>query len=407
MWDQLWLNANLLTDASAQGLSVQTQAALAIEGEQIAWVGAVADLPGQPEKLATQVHDVSDQWITPGLIDCHTHLVYAGNRSHEFEQRLQGQSYAEIAKAGGGIQFTVQQTRAASAEDLYQQSAARLQACLANGVTTLEIKSGYGLSLESERKLLQVARRLGEDFPVTVRTTFLGAHTLPPEYQDQADHYIELVCETMLPTLADEGLVDMVDVFCEHIAFSPAQTQRVFEAAQALKLPIKCHAEQLSNQGAAKLAAEHHALSADHLEYVAEEGVQAMADADTVAVLLPGAFYYLQASRLPPIELLRKHQVPIAIATDCNPGSSPTTSLPLMMNMSCLLFGLHASEAWAGVTSHAAQALGLQRQIGKLKPNYDADLLFWDFTTPLDLVASLGSQLQPAQIFHQGQLSQE
>ena len=403
MWDQLWLNANILTKASSLGLDVIHQAAIAIQEEKIVWLGKMSELSQPAHTLAKQIFDAKQQWITPGLIDCHTHLVYAGDRAHEFEQRLGGQSYAEIANAGGGIQCTVQQTRAASAELLYQQSVPRLKASIAGGVTTLEIKSGYGLTLESERKLLQVARKLGEDFPVTIQTTFLGAHVLPLEYQDRADDYIDLICNEMLPTLADEKLIDAVDVFCETIAFTPAQTERVFQAAAALGLPVKCHADQLSDQGAAGLAARYHALSVDHLEFVSEKSLLAMAAAGTVAVLLPGAFYYLRETQKPPIDRLRYHKIPMAIATDCNPGTSPTTNLPMMMNMACVLFGLQPAEAWSGVTSVAASALGLQNEVGQIAVGYFADFLVWDFTAPINLIAEIGSYRQPTVIVYHGQ----
>jgi imidazolonepropionase len=327
--------------------------------------------------------------VTPGLIDCHTHLVYGGDRAHEFELRLNGASYEDIAKRGGGIASTVQATRNATPEQLKAQSTVRLKQLLSEGVTTLEIKSGYGLALESERKMLQVARALVEDFAVDVRTTFLGAHALPPEFAGQPEAYVDEVLR-MLPELCTEGLVDAADGFCERIAFSPAQIRRVFEAAAGLGLPVKLHAEQLSDSGGAALAASFKALSCDHLEWLSEAGAQAMAQVGTVAVLLPGAFYFLRETRLPPVELLRSRGVPIAIATDCNPGSSPCTSLLLMLNMACTLFRLTPEEALAGVTRHAAKALGLADR-GELAAGKRADFVLWNVKRPAQLSYGLGA----------------
>jgi imidazolonepropionase len=327
--------------------------------------------------------------VTPGLIDCHTHLVYGGDRAHEFELRLNGASYEDIARSGGGIASTVQATRSATTEQLQSQSSLRLTQLLSEGVTTVEIKSGYGLALASERKMLQVARALGHEFAVDVRTTYLGAHALAPEFAGRADDYVTEVLR-MMKALHFEGLADAVDGFCEHIAFSPAQMTRVFEAAKALGLPVKLHAEQLSDSGGAALAARFDALSCDHLECLSEDGAQAMAQAGTVAVLLPGAFYFLRETKLPPVDLLRQKGVPIAIATDCNPGSSPCTSLLLMLNMACTLFRLTPEEALAGVTRHAATALGLSDR-GVLAAGKRADFVLWNIKQPAQLAYGLGA----------------
>jgi imidazolonepropionase len=315
--------------------------------------------------------------------------VYAGNRSDEFEARLHGATYAEIAQRGGGIVSTVRATRAASEDELFEASLPRVRALLAEGVTTLEIKSGYGLEFEAERRMLRVARRIGRELPVTVRTTFLGAHAVPPEFAGRADAYIDEVSDRMLPTLVREGLVDAVDAFCETIGFSPLQTERVFRAAQALGIPVKLHAEQLSDQGGTALTARYHGLSADHLEYLSEDGIAAMAHAGTVAVLLPGAFYCLRETKLPPVDSLRAAKVPLAVATDCNPGTSPLTSLLLAMNMACTLFRLTPAEALAGVTIHAARALGVQ-DVGTLAVGQRADFVLWDIERPADLAYAIG-----------------
>ncbi|MEY2953422.1 MAG: hypothetical protein RLZZ401_1509, partial [Pseudomonadota bacterium] len=344
-----------------------------------------------------QHHDAKGALITPGLIDCHTHLVYGGHRAQEFELRLQGATYEDIARAGGGIVSTVQATRAASFDALHSQSLPRLKQLMAEGVTTLEVKSGYGLALEHERKTLAVARELGRQQPVDVRTTFLGAHAVPPEFAGRTDDYLAEVLR-MLPLLHAEGLVDAVDAFCERIAFSPAQTRQVFEAAQALGLPVKLHAEQLSDSGGAKLAAEFGALSCDHLEWLSAEGAAAMAAAGSVAVLLPGAFYFLREARVPPVALLRDHKVPIAVSTDCNPGSSPCTSLLLMLNMACTLFRLTPEEALAGVTRHAAQALGLHDR-GVMAPGLRADFVLWDLDHPAQLSYALGANPRQRTVF--------
>ena len=385
-WDLLIRNVNLAT-MSGDGYGTVENAALAVADGRIAWLGPDHELPAQ--HAALEEISAQGQWMTPGLIDCHTHLVYAGNRAGEFEQRLNGASYSDIAKAGGGIVSTVKATRAASEAELFAQASRRLRAMLAEGVTTIEIKSGYGLDAANEAKMLRVARRIGREFPVDVRTTFLGAHALPPEFTGRPDAYIDAVCNDMLPALAQEGLADAVDVFCDNIGFSAAQTRRVFERARALDLPVKLHAEQLSDQDGARLAAEFHALSCDHLEYVSAAGIAAMALSGTVAVLLPGAFYFLRETRLPPIALLRDHGVPMAIATDCNPGSSPITSLLACLNMACTLFRMTPAEALAGVTRNAARALGLADR-GTLAVEMRADLALWDIGHPAELAYHLG-----------------
>jgi imidazolonepropionase len=365
-------------------------AAVVCDGERIAWAGPRADLPAELRSRCGIAHALQGALLTPGLIDCHTHLVHAGNRAREFERRLEGATYEEIARSGGGIRSTVAATRAADEAQLLAESGARLRAMLRDGTTTVEIKSGYGLQLQAERKCLRVARELGRQHAVQVRTTFLGAHALPPEFDGRADDYVDEVC-AMLPALHAEGLVDAVDAFCERIGFTPQQTRRVFEAARALGLPVKLHAEQLSDSGGAELAAAFGALSCDHLEYASEAGVAAMARAGTVAVLLPGAFYFLRETQLPPVALFRKHGVPMAVATDCNPGSSPATSLPLMMNMACTLFRLTPWEAMAGVTVHAARALGL-RDRGMIAAGLRADLCVWDAEHPNELCHAIGSR---------------
>lgn len=329
--------------------------------------------------------------MTPGLVDCHTHLVFGGQRADEFEQRLEGKSYEAIARAGGGILSTVKATRAASEQSLFDQARPRLEALIADGVTTVEIKSGYGLTTADECKMLRVARRLGQALPVNVQTTFLGAHALPPEYRDNADGYIDKVCQEMIPAVAAENLADAVDVFCEGIAFSVEQSERVFQAAQAHGLAIKAHAEQLSNLGGSILTARYRGLSADHVEWLDEPAVRAMAAAGTVATLLPGAFYTLRETRVPPVDLLRQYQVPMAIATDGNPGSSPIFQLTLMLHMACTLFRLTPTEALQGVTAHGARALGLQNQTGRIAPGYQADLCAWDCQSPNELAYSIQS----------------
>ena len=389
MWDAIWLNGRLATMSGGAPYGAIEDGAVAAAEGRIAWVGPRAELPGAPEALAREVHDLEGRWLTPGLIDCHTHLVYGGDRAAEFEQRLKGASYAEIAQAGGGIVSTVAATRAASEDDLLCAARPRLDALLAEGVTTVEIKSGYGLDLENELKQLRVARALGAALPVTVKTTFLGAHALPPEFAERAEDYIDAVV-VMLPEIAASGLADAVDAFCETIGFSPEQTARVFEASRACGLPVKLHADQLSDLGGAALAARYGALSADHLEYTSADGVAAMAAAGTVAVILPGAFYVLRETQMPPVAALRAAGVPIALATDCNPGSAPVTSLLLMLNMGCTLFRLTPEEALAGVTRHAATALGLGNSHGTLEVGKAADFAVWNIARPAELAYRIG-----------------
>jgi imidazolonepropionase len=387
-FDRIWLNARLATLAPGRaGLAICEPGALAAAAGRIVFAGPMSELPSgwdAAERIA-----LDGRWITPGLIDCHTHLVYAGDRAHEFELRLKGATYEDIAKQGGGILSTVRATRAASEDDLVAQSRPRLDRLVAEGVTTVEIKSGYGLDLDTEARMLRAARRLGGEGVVEVVTSFLGAHALPPEAGGDKDRYIEQVC-AMIPVLAQERLADAVDAFCEGIAFSPAQTARVFAAARAAGLPVKLHADQLSNLHGARLAAEHGAISADHLEYTDEDGVAAMAKAGTVAVLLPGAFYVLREKQVPPIEALRRHGVPIALATDCNPGTSPVTSLMLIMNMAATLFRLTVEEAIAGVTREAARALGRLADVGTLEAGKRCDLAIWNIERPAELVYRLG-----------------
>ena len=387
MWDDLWLNGRLATMAAGGSpYGAIEDGAIAAAAGRIAWVGARKDLPGRPEKLAHRQHDLAGRWLTPGLIDCHTHLVFAGDRAREFELRLQGASYEEIARAGGGIRSTVAQTRAANEDLLLASAQGRLDAFRREGVTTIEVKSGYGLDRENEAKMLAVARRLTG---ATVKTTFLGAHALPPEFGGRSGAYIDLVVEEMLPAVA--GLADSVDAFCEKIAFTPEETRRVFAAARARGLPVKLHADQLSDLSGAALAAEFGALSADHLEYTSQAGVEAMARSGTVAVLLPGAFYFLREKRVPPVDALRRAHVPTAIASDCNPGSSPATSLLLMLNMAATLFRLTPEEALAGVTRSAAAALGLSASHGTLESGKTADFAIFAIEHPAELAYRIGA----------------
>jgi len=385
----LWRNARIATldpSTGPDGWGLIEHGALLTEGSLIAWVGREVDLPAGEEPSRTV--DLGRALLTPGLIDCHTHLVYGGHRAAEFEQRLHGVSYEAISRAGGGIRSTVAATRAASEGALFYNAAHRAEALMAEGVTTLEIKSGYGLSLDAEARCLSVARRLGQALPVDVRTTFLGAHALPPEFEGRPDDYIDVVCSWMAE-LHTQRLIDAVDAFCENIGFSPAQTQRVFEAAQRWGLPVKVHAEQLSDQGGAALAASFHALSCDHLEHLSAEGIAAMRVAGTVAVLLPGAYYFLRETKLPPIEALRLAGVPMAISTDHNPGTSPGLSLLLMANMACTFFRLTPLEAVQGITVNAAQALGL-RDRGQLIAGRRADFVAWDLQHPNELTYWFG-----------------
>lgn len=397
--DRLWTRARLATMAPSVAAPYGTveDGVVAARDGRILYAGARNQAPAF---AVAETIDCGGRWITPGLIDCHTHLVYGGNRAHEFELRLQGASYEEIARAGGGILSTVTATRAASENALFASAERRLAALLAEGVTTVEIKSGYGLETQAEVKTLRVARRIGRERPVRVRTTFLGAHAVPLEFKRRSGDYTALVAGPMLDAIAAEGLADAVDVFCEGIAFSPEETRTVFEAARSKGLAIKIHAEQLSNLGGAALAAGMGALSADHLEYLDEAGVIAMAKAGTVAVVLPGAFYFLRETVKPPIELLRQHGVPIALATDANPGSSPLTSPLLVMNMACTLFRLTPEEALAGLTRHAAQALGLSDEIGTLEVGKACDLAIWDIERPAELAYRIGFNPLHARIWN-------
>ncbi len=391
-WDRLLLNATLATFSADAPYGLIERGAIGLHRGRISWVGAMDALPDAPNALAVKVESVDGALVTPGLVDCHTHLVFGGDRAHEFDLRLNGATYEDIARAGGGIVSSVSATRAASEHQLLAQALPRARELLADGVTTLEIKSGYGLELESERRMLRVARHIGRELGITVRTSFLGLHALPAEYRDDRDAYVALVCDVLLPTLAGEGLVDAVDGFCENIGFTRAETQRLFARAQELQLPVKLHAEQLSDQGGAALVAEYHGLSADHLEHLGEAGVKAMAAAGTVAVLLPGAFYALRETQAPPIALLREHAVPIALATDCNPGTSPLLSLRLAANMACTLFRLTPEEALRGITLNAARALGLDDR-GMLAPGQRADLVVWHARQPAELCYWIGGQL--------------
>jgi imidazolonepropionase len=375
--------SNLTIATMSNGYGLVSNASIVINDGLISYAGPEAEAPSGP---SINCHGTL---ITPGLIDCHTHLVYGGNRANEFEQRLNGADYAAIAKAGGGIMSTVRATRIATEDDLLKSGLKRLDSLLAEGVTTVEIKSGYGLDVETEAKMLRVARKLGQQRAATIKTTFLGAHTFPAEYKDAHQEYVNIVCNQSLPQAASQGLVDAVDAFCEGIAFSVEETEAVFKAAKKLNLPVKLHAEQLSNLGGAKLAAKYGALSVDHIEYLDEEGVDAIQKSGTVAVLLPGAFYYLREKQAPPVAALRSRGVPIAIATDLNPGSSPVHSLLSTMNMACVLFGLTPEEALLGVTKNAAKALGLADR-GEIKAGLRADLAFWDVDRPGDLAYPLG-----------------
>ncbi|QDK97085.1 imidazolonepropionase [Acinetobacter tandoii] len=394
---KLWHNCHIATMQNGHYSSIE-QGAIVTSGQHIHWIGAEQDLPA--DEYAERI-DLNGTWVTPGLIDCHTHSVFGGNRSVEFEKRLQGVSYAEIAASGGGIASTVRATREATEEQLLASALKRIRSMQRDGVTTIEIKSGYGLDYVNERKMLRVIRQVAEVLPMTVKSTCLAAHALPPEYKDQSDAYIEHICTEMLPKLHVEGLVDAVDAFCEYLAFSPEQVERVFKAAQALNLPVKLHAEQLSALGGSSLAARYHALSADHLEYMTEDDVKAMAAAGTVAVLLPGAFYLLRETQYPPMQSLLEHGVRIALSSDLNPGTSPALSLRLMLNMGSTLFRLTPEQALAGVTLHAAHALGLQNTHGSLEQGKVADFVAWDIEHPSEIVYWLGGDL-PKRIVQHG-----
>ncbi|RWN50670.1 imidazolonepropionase [Mesorhizobium sp.] len=387
---RLWRNARLATMAdSAAGLGIVEDGAIVARDGLIVYAGQEADMPAAFSQNA-EIVDCEGRWITPGLIDCHTHLIHAGNRANEFEMRLAGATYEEVTRAGGGIVSSVKALRAASQQELVAQSLPRLDALIAEGLTTIEVKSGYGLDLENEKKSLRAARLLGENRPVTVTTSFLGAHALPPEAKGDKDAFIDLVANEILPAVTAEGLANAVDGFCEGLAFSPEQISRVFDAAKAAGLPVKLHADQLSNLHGAELAARYGALSADHLEYTDEAGAAAMARAGTVATILPGAYYFIRETKKPPIGLFRRHGVKMAVATDCNPGTSPLTSLLLTMNMAATLFGLTVDECLAGVTREAARALGLLGRTGTLEAGKSADLAIWDIERPAELVYRMG-----------------
>jgi imidazolonepropionase len=391
LYDTLWTDARLATmTPGGVAYGAIEDGALAARDGAIAWIGPRADLPDAPERLAQRVIRAEGRWITPGLIDPHTHLVFGGDRVGDFERRVAGQSYVAAASGGSGIAHTVAMTRASDEEMLYRDAARRLRTMIANGTTTVEIKSGYGLDVDTELRLLRVARRLGRDLGVTVRTTYLGAHVVPPEYAERREDYLELVCERMPPRVAREGLADAVDVFCDSIAFTPAETARVLNAARRLGLAVKVHADQIADTGAAALAAHYGALSADHIEHASEEGIAALAAAGTVAVLLPGAYYYLRETRKPPVDVLRAHGVPMALATDCNPGTSPVLTLPTVLNMACVLFGLTPQESVAGATRNAARALGLNDR-GELRVGARCDLALWDAASPAELCYWLGA----------------
>ena len=391
-WDRVWVGAQLATmAASGEAYGAMHDAAIAVKDGRIAWLGSSAEAERRAAAQAVPVIDAAGVWITPGLIDCHTHLVYGGNRVAEFEQRLGGASYEDIARAGGGIESTVRASRAATRESLFAVAVTRVRRLMAEGVTTLEIKSGYGLDLESERRLLEVARALAGDLAVSVQTTYLGLHALPEEFRGDRNGYLDAVCGTWLEDIAARGLADAVDAFCETIAFTPAETERFLAAAGRLHLPIHVHAGQLNDIGAAELAARHGALSADHLEFVSPAGVRALAAAGCVAVLLPGAYFTLRQTHPPPVAQLREAGVPMAVATDCNPGTSPCTSLLLALNMACNLFGLTPQEALAGATREAACALGLLAYRGTLEVGKRADFALWRIDRPAELAYALGA----------------
>lgn len=396
-YDSIWLGADVATLRDGR-YGIIKDGAVAVCGDKLAWVGPRSDLP---PSCGAAIHDFGGGIITPGLVDCHTHLVFGGDRSREFEQRLNGVSYAQIAAGGGGILSTVNATRAASEDELLALAEARLAMLLAEGVTCIEIKSGYGLTLDSEIKMLRVARRIAQTHPVTVKTTLLAAHAIPPEFAGRADDYVTLICQRWIPEVAALGLADAIDGFCEHLAFSPAQIARVFDAARAAGLPVKLHAEQLSSLGGGALAARYGALSADHLEYATEKDVQAMAQSGTVAVLLPGACYMLRETQLPPVALFRQYGVPMALASDSNPGTSPACSLRLMLNMGCTLFRLTPEEALAAVTINGARALGLETELGTLEAGKMADFVHWPVAHPAALAYWLGGQL-PNTVVYRG-----
>jgi len=391
-WDLLLVDAHLATMRDGAPFGGIASGALGCKDGRIVFVDAMDRLPGKPDQLAARVESIGGKLVTPGLVDCHTHLVFAGNRAEEFDMRMNGKTYEEIARAGGGIVSTVRKTREASESELLAQSLPRARALRDDGVTTVEIKSGYGLDTENEAKMLRVARRIGDELGISVRTTFLGAHALPAEFKDRQDEYIDEVCERMLPVIAGQKLADAVDAFCEHIAFTPEQIRRVFEAARKHGIPVKLHADQLSDLGGAALAAEFGALSADHLEYTDDAGARAMAKAGTVAVMLPAAFYVLRETKLPPIDRLREHRVPMAVASDVNPGTSPVLSLRHAMNMACTLFRMTPEEALRGATVNGARALGLNDR-GVLEDGKRADFVVWSVQHPAELTYWIGGDL--------------
>lgn len=391
-WDCVWTGANIATMvAGSEPYGNRAEAALAVKNGRIAWIGPAEQAVARAEAGGVAVEDVRGLWMLPGLIDCHSHLAYGGNRVEEFEKRLCGASYEDIARAGGGIQSTVTATRACSSDSLLQSAMLRARRLCAEGVTTIEVKSGYGLDFANERKLLEVARELGRRLPITVRATYLGLHALPQEYRADRAAFVERACGPWLEALDEAGLVDAVDAFCENIAFTIDETARLLRAARRLGLPAHVHAGQLSDLGAAQLAAEHRALSADHLEYVSEAGAAALSASGTIAVLLPAAYYTLRQSKPPPVDVLRRAGVAMAVATDCNPGSSPCTSILLALNMACTLFGLTPHEALAGVTRHAARALGLEAEAGTLEPGKRADFALYRIARPAELCYHLGA----------------
>ncbi|WP_419902192.1 imidazolonepropionase [Kiloniella sp.] len=388
MWDSLWINCNLCT-MQGTGLGTITNGAIAIEFDKIVWIGEFNDLPDTPDKLAREINDLNGSWVTPGLIDCHTHIVHGGERVNEFNMRLEGASYEEIARAGGGIRSTVKATRAASEKELLEAALKRASALQSEGVTVIEVKSGYGLDWENETKQLRVARQITDHLPLKIMTTYLAAHTVPEEYQDNGDAYIDSIIEK-LPELKKSELADAVDGFCEGIAFSPDQIEKLFKAASELGFDLKLHAEQLSDLSGAALAAKYGANSADHLEYVSDSSADAMAEAGSVAVILPCAFYFLNETKKPPIQLFRDKNVPMAVATDMNPGSSPCCSILLAMNMACTFFKMTPTETMRGVTINAAQALGIEASYGSLEIGKTADLAIWDINNPAELSYHMG-----------------
>ena len=391
-FDSVWLNNQIATMCSgATAYGEVPDGAVAVTDGKIEWVGPRSELPEVGMSPETKIYDAGGAWLTPGLIDCHTHLVFGGDRADEFEARLRGASYADIARAGGGIRSTIRATREATPEELEEGAVARARKLLRQGVTTLEIKSGYGMDVATELRMLRVARRIGERLPLTVRTTLLALHALPPEFHGRRDDFVALVTGELLPAAVEAGLVDMVDAFCEGIAFTPDECASFFQKAADLGIPVRLHADQLSDTGGAELAARFSALSADHLEYASEDGVRAMAGSESVAVLLPGAFYYLGETRTPPVDMFRDHGVPMALATDANPGSSPILSLLTILNMGCTLYGLTPEEALAGVTRNAALALGLGAHLGTVEVGKRADLVIWDVAHPRELVYWIGA----------------